>query len=157
MALHIFYRNSDIVKMAMQTQLCNLNESMFDTDGERFVKTPTFWVMKLFREHIEQYLLDEAFTADDAIDAVATVSEDGERVTLTAANKDLYHTATLRLCDEILDMEIVMSDIVCADDVRAVNSFDDPELIKSYPFEAALPEITIPAHSVVRLVLKKEV
>ena len=154
MALHIFYRNSDIVKMAMQTQLCNLNESMFDTDGECFVKTPTFWVMKLFRAHIGGYILEDAFTADDTVDAVATVSEDGERVTVSATNKDLYKTAKLRLCDELSDMEIVDSDIVCAENVRSVNSFDHPDIIKAYPFATDIPEITVPAHSVIRLVLK---
>ena len=38
--------------MAMQTQLCNLNESLFDTDGKNFIKTPTFFVMKLFKEQM---------------------------------------------------------------------------------------------------------
>lgn len=156
MALHIFYRNSDIVKMAMQTQLCNLNESLFDTKGEHFVKTATFWVMKLFREHLEQYILENAFEAESSIDAVATVSEDGTRVTLTAANRALYKSASITVSDEIAAMNIAMSDIVSAEDVRSFNSFEHPDLIRSYPFKADIPTIVVPPHSVIRLVFTRE-
>jgi alpha-L-arabinofuranosidase len=155
MALHIFYRNSDIVKMAMQTQLCNLNQSLFDTDGEHFVKTATFWVMKLFREHLEGYVLEDAFESDESIDALASVSEDGERITVTAANKHLYDSALLRLSPEFADMTVLMSDIVCADDVRSFNAPAHPDLIRAYPFDTALPEVVIPPHSVIRIVLEK--
>jgi alpha-L-arabinofuranosidase len=156
MALHIFYRNSDIVKMAMQTQLCNLNESLFDTDGKHFVKTPTFYVMKLFKEHLECDVLEDAFAADDMIDAFASINDSGDRITLTAANKDLYNTAKLCVSDELKDMKIAMSDIVCADDVRSFNAPAHPYLIRSYPFDTVLPEIVIPPHSVVRIVLEKK-
>ena len=156
MALHIFYRNSDVVKMAMQTQLCNLNESLFDTDGEHFIKTPTFFVMKLFKEHLEGYALEDAFVADGTVDAFASVSENGERIVITAANKHLYNDARLTVCDEIKDMKIVVADIVRADDVRSFNAPAHPDLIRSYSFETKLPEITIPPHSVIRLVLTKK-
>lgn len=155
MALHIFYRNSDVVKMAMQTQLCNLNESLFDTDGKHFVKTPTFFVMKLFKEHLEGYMLEDAFKADESIDAFASVSEDGGRITLTAANKHLYDNASIRVSEELSGMKITMADIVRADDVRSVNTPEHPELITDYPLSASLPEIVIPPHSVIRLVLEK--
>ena len=156
MALHIFYRNSDVVKMAMQTQLCNLNESLFDTDGRHFVKTPTFWVMKLFREHLEGYVLDGAVEADGSVDAFASISESEDRITVTAANKDLYNSAVVRLSDEIKGMRIVMSDIVKAEDVRSYNSPDHPDLIRAYPFETELSDVVIPPHSVIRLVLEKK-
>ena len=156
MALHIFYRNSDVVKMAMQTQLCNLNESLFDTDGEHFVKTPTFWVMKLFKEHLEGYILDDAFECSDMVDAVASINDSGDRITVTAANKDLYNSVSLKLSAELADMDVLMSDIVRADDVRAVNTPEHPELVRSYPFDAELPEIVIPPHSVIRVVLSKK-
>ena len=156
MALHIFYLNSDIVKMAMQTQLCNLNESLFDTDGAHFVKTPTFYVMKLFKEHLECDILEDAFDADASIDAFASINESGDRIVITAANKDLYNAATLLVSDEMKDMKITMSDIVRADDVRSFNAPAHPDLIHSYPFDASLPDVIIPPHSVIRLVFEKK-
>jgi len=154
MALHIFYRNSDVVKMAMQTQLCNLNESLFDTDGEKFLRTPTFWVMKLFKEHLEQTLLEDAFNGNGNIDALTSISDDGKRVTLTAANKDLYNEATVTVSKELESMRIVMSDIIYSDDVRAVNTFENPDLIHAERFDTSLPDITIPPHSVIRIVFE---
>lgn len=155
-ALHIFYRNADIVAMAMQTQTCNLNESLFDVRGKRFVKTPTFYVMKLFKEHLEQYLLDGAFTSDDFVDALATVSEDGKRVVLTATNAHLYEAKTLTLCDELANMKVTASNMVYSDDVRNFNSFDNPNLITERDFTATLPTITLPPYSVIRLVFEKK-
>ena len=154
MALHIFYRNSDIVKMAMQTQLCNLNESLFDTDGEKFLRTPTFWVMKLFKEHLEQTLIEDAFTVNGDIDALASISDDEKRITITATNKDLYKDATLIISKELQTMRVDIADIVNSDDVRAVNTFENPDLIHAESFDAFLPEIKLPPHSVIRLVLK---
>lgn len=153
-ALHIFYRNSDIVKMAMQTQTCNLNESLFDTMGKSFVKTPTFWVMKLFKEHLGQYLLENAFDADEYVDAVATVSDDGKRIVLTAANSHLYEEKSLTVCDNIAKMRVTASDIVCSDNVRNYNSFEHPDLIKAVAFKTGLPTITVPPHSVIRTVFE---
>jgi len=40
LALHIFFRNCDIVEFAMETQLCNLLQSLFETKGKDFYKTP---------------------------------------------------------------------------------------------------------------------
>ena len=155
MAFHIFYRNSDIVKMAMQTQLCNLNESLFDTDGKNFIKTPTFFVMKLFKEHLENYLLENAFEATEGIDALASISEDESRVTLTAANRDLYNEGRIILSDELKNMKPMLSDIVRSSDVRNYNSFDAPELIKDEAFTFDKNELVIPPHSVVRIVFAK--
>lgn len=49
-ALHIFYRNCAIVEYAMETQMSNLLQSLFETDGPRFYRTPTFYVMRLFQD-----------------------------------------------------------------------------------------------------------
>ena len=153
-ALHIFYRNSDVVKMAMQTQTCNLNESLFDTDGASFVKTPTFWVMKLFKEHLEQYLLEDAFVTEEHVDAVMTVSEDGKRAVLTATNAHLYEEKSISLCEEIAKMRVTASDIIRSECVRNYNSKEHPDAIRAYEFSVTSPKITIPPHSVIRIVFE---
>jgi len=154
-ALHIFYRNSDSVAMAMQTQTCNLNESLFDTNGKHFVKTPTFWVMKLFKEHLEQFVLEDAFTADDYVDALITVSDDGRRVVLTAANSHLYEERSLTVCPDVAKMSVTMSSTVRSDNVRNYNSFEHPDLIREEAFVTGLPKIIIPPHSVIRMVFEQ--
>ena len=154
MAMHIFYRNSDVVKMAMETQLSNLLQSLFETDGEKFMRTATFWVMKLFRDHIEQYLLENAFSASGAVDAVATISENGNQVVLTAANKDLYADGEIILSADLAKMSITASDIIYNPDVRAYNTYESPDVIRATRFEASSPKIILPPHSVIRIILE---
>ncbi|MBE6592981.1 MAG: hypothetical protein E7642_03200 [Ruminococcaceae bacterium] len=156
-ALHIFYRNCDVVKMANQTQLCNLNQSLFDTDGKHFVRTATYWVMKLFKEHMEQYLLEGAFEADSSVDALASISEQGDRVVITAANKHLHSSEKLTLCSELSHMSVTSADIIYADDVRAYNTYDAPYNICAKHFDGVdFPTVTLPPHSVIRLVFEKK-
>lgn len=158
LAMHIFYRNCDFVKMAMETQLSNLLQSLFETDGEKFMKTATFYVMKLYREHLEQYLVDGACEVTDGeADVICSATESGDRVVITAVNRDLYSSATLKLSDEVAGMKLAMADIINADDVRAYNTYDDPYVITDKPFDAGeLSKIILPAHSVVRLVFEAE-
>jgi len=90
--MHLFYRNSDIVEFAMETQLVNLLQSLFETQGEKCYKTPTFYVFKLFKEHLSQYITPiYQDSPNPMIDCVASVSEDSRKLVVTVVNKDLYN------------------------------------------------------------------
>lgn len=150
LALHIFYRNSDLVKFAMETQVCNLLQSLFETDGPRCYKTPTYYVMKLMREHVGQCLIPAlSDRIDDMLDTVATASESGDRITVSIVNKHLYETKriSLRLPEGTWRMD--ESELISCDDVRAQNSFDEPERICIRPFDHS-PETDLPPHSIAR-------
>lgn len=156
-AMHIFYRNADFVKMAMETQLTNLLQSLFETDGENFMKTATFHVMKLYREHLEQYVCEGicSVKAGEA-DAVTSVSEDGSRIVITAVNRHLTNGAALALSDELSGMKLTMSDIVTADDVRAYNTYEHPDRIRAEKFDVSdVGNIKLPPYSVVRFVFER--
>ena len=157
LALHIFYRNSDIVEFAMETQLSNLLQSLFETDGEKFFKTPTFYVMKMFREHLGQHLTDVLPDDTDAdLDTVATASEDGNSITVSIVNRHLYDSKKISLDFKENNFMAVRADIVTSDDVRAVNTFDEPTLICEREFVIDdISNITVPAHSIVRICFKK--
>lgn len=157
LALHIFYRNSDIVAFAMETQLSNLLQSLFETDGEQFYKTPTFYIMKLFKAHIGQYLTHVLpDDIDPDLDIVATVSGDEKQLTVSIVNRHLYETRQISL--EIPgNWRAVCADMVTAANVRDYNTFDAPERIRDHRFP--VPEnkkFVIPAHSVIRLCLEAD-
>ncbi|HCS75513.1 MAG TPA: hypothetical protein DIW17_16765, partial [Clostridiales bacterium] len=154
MALHVFYRNSDVVKFAMETQLSNLLQSLFETDGERFYKTPTFYVMKLFREHIGQYIIPVLSSYyDDMLDLVATISEDGNRITVSIVNKHLYDNKSIEFITPEGEWFVSNSEIVYNEDVHMRNDFESPTSICNLPFEKSCT-ITLPPHSVARLVVE---
>ena len=157
MTLHLFYRNSDIVELAMETQISNLLQSLFETDGEKFYKTPTFYVMKMLREHANQYLVDLKSDSDDEyLDTVATVSESGDEITVSIVNKHLYEVKKLAFELPVGEWSVAKADIVTAGDVHDYNSFDVPERIKDSSFEVAdLESVEIPPHSVVRICLSR--
>jgi alpha-L-arabinofuranosidase len=143
--------------MAMETQLSNLLQSLFETDGEKFMKTATFYVMKLYREHLEQYLVDGACEVTDGeADVICSATESGDRVVITAVNRDLYSSATLKLSDEIAGMKLAMADIIHNENVRAYNTYDKPYEICDKAFDVVdTSSITLPPHSIVRLVFEK--
>ena len=157
MTLHLFYRNCDIVELAMETQISNLLQSLFETDGEKFYKTPTFYVMKMLREHANQYLIDLKSDSDDEyLDTVATVSENGDEITISIINKHLYEIREISLDLPKGEWSVKKANIVTAENVRDYNSFDRPEIIKDLGFDASLESaFVIPPHSIVRICLAK--
>lgn len=157
LTFHIFYRNSDIVEFAMETQLSNLLQSLFETDGERFYKTPTFYIMKLFRAHQGQYLISVLpDDIDEDLDTVATVSEDGNSMTVSIVNRHLYESKQILLDFAKDGWCVEAADIVTAENVRSYNTFDEPETIRDRKFDVSEDmSLVVPAHSVVRICLKK--
>ena len=156
LSLHIFYRNSDIVEFAMETQLSNLLQSLFETDGEKFFKTPTFYVFKLLRPHLEQYLIPAlADDTDPDLDTVATLSEDETQMTVSIVNRHLYEDRTVHL--HLPDgWRVARADILTCENVRDSNSFEHPDVICDAPFTASsLSDLSIPRHSLVRLCLTR--
>lgn len=157
LSMHIFYRNADFVKLAMETQLTNLLQSLFETDGDKFMKTATFYVMKLYRDHLEQYLVDDATEVTEGeADVLVSANEDLSHVVITAVNRHLTEPASIRISSELSQLKITKADIICAEDVRSYNTYENPDLIKSEAFESEVfPEMKLPAHSIVRLVFEK--
>ena len=154
LTLHIFYRNSDIVEFAMETQLSNLLQSLFETDGAKFYKTPTFYIMKLFRQHAGQFLTD-IFPSEcnNNIDTIATISEDEREMTISIVNKSLCDDETVAF--SLPDYNIVCSEIVTCADIHDRNSFENPEKIHIETFKVeTFPDVSVPKHSVIKICLK---
>ena len=56
--LNLFNKNCDRVKMANIAQMINVLQAVILTDKDKMIKTPTYYVFKLYREHQESTLLD---------------------------------------------------------------------------------------------------
>ena len=56
--LNIFNKHCDRVKMANLAQLVNVLQSVILTEGEKMVKTPTYHVFHMYKEHQNAYLLE---------------------------------------------------------------------------------------------------
>ncbi len=157
LSLHIFYRNSDIVEFAMETQLSNLLQSLFETDAEKFYKTPTYYVFKLLKAHIGKNLIYSLpDDLDERIDTVASLSDDANELTVSIVNTDLYEEKAIDL-NLVGNWNIKDSKILTAKNVRDFNSFENPETICDSHFEVGdLSKISIPKHSIVVITFERK-
>ena len=159
-ALHLFYRNSDIVEFAMETQLSNIAQSLFETDGTKFYKTPTFYAMKLLKEHRGQYLTDiSTDIPNNMLDIISSISPDNNKLVISLVNKDLYKAIPVSLkLPASCRWNLVHSDMIFTNNVRNYNTFDTPDLISSHPLRLSQNlHGEIPAHSIVRTVFIRTV
>ena len=158
LSLHIFYRNSDVVAFAMETQVTNLLQSLFETDGEKCYRTPTFYAMKLLYPHTGQYLIHALpDDVDENLDTVATMSENGESMTISIVNRHISEDKKISLAMADGEWSVTDARILTADDVHVYNTYDDPNAICDREFALTdLQEMTVPAHSIVRICLQRK-
>lgn len=158
LSLHTFYRNSDIVEYAMETQVANVLQSLFETRGAEFYKTPTFYVFKLLKDHLGQYLVPmTGFENETMLDAVMTISESKEKITLSIVNKYLYQDMQITLPEILKQYSLSDARIITAQDVRNENTFEKPNQVIDRPL--MIPDfgsIFIEKHSVTRFVFQKK-
>lgn len=150
LSLHLFYRNSDIVHYAMETQYANVLQSLFETDGTALIRTPTFYVFRLFKDHMCKRLLPVSDSCHDSmLDSFA--SADDHSVIVTLVNKDLHSPKEISLTPPE-GMRLDAADLIAPDQVRDQNTFSAPYLIANRPFSTESDHsFTLPPHSIARL------
>ncbi len=130
--LNLFNRNSDIVCMANLAQAVNVLQALLLTEGERLVKTPTYHVFDLFKEHQDSELI-YSFVENVRVHEIPAVSHSASvdregRLTMTLANCSLEE-------DYDLDIHILGMDgadytaRILTGEVHACNTFEDGERV----------------------------
>ena len=166
--LNIFNKHSDRVRLACIAQMVNVLQSVILTEGEKMIKTPTYYVFHMYRHHQGAKLLDSALTGVSTIgidewqvpDVTESVSKKDGIVTITLNNLSIDEDKTLEIELTGKDSyELVEANVVTSDDIHAHNTFDAPENIT----EAALDnvvisgdtiKVTLPKSSVVEIRVK---
>ena len=142
--LNIFNNHCDRVKMACIAQMVNVLQAVLLTEGEKMVKTPTWHVFRMYRDHQGAQALP--VTAEGigtmggqrtpAVQASASKMESGE-ITVTAANLSMTESQTVRLSLKAGRPERA-SGILLAGEARAHNTFDNPEAVAERPLSLTL-------------------
>ena len=137
--LNIFNQHSDIVCMANIAQAVNVLQSLILTEGEKMVKTPTYHVFDMFKEHqgndlVDSFVENEVREGVPAISYSASMNEDRDLV-ITFANCMLDETyeVSCDLCGynaKTIDAQILTNE------VHAHNDFTDPEKVSIVPYKA---------------------
>ncbi|MCD7726735.1 MAG: alpha-N-arabinofuranosidase [Ruminococcus sp.] len=160
--LNIFNQHSDVVGMANIAQVVNVLQSVVLTDGEQMVKTPTFYVFKMFKPHHDATLISSEIsnvsTGDNqnempALSCSVTESEGG--IFATISNCSLNDDITLT----INQGNVASAQIITAGSARSYNDFGEDEKVtlKDYAdfrCDGDSTEIIIPRCSVVSVKLQ---
>ena len=158
--LNIFNSHCDRVKMANIAQAVNVLQAVILTEGEKIVKTPTYHVFDLFKEHQGAELIyshiENEYISDKNIPMISCSSsiKDG-RIICTVANCSITEDADVTIKPFDHRIESAEAEMLSGE-VHMKNTFDEPDKLGLQ--EVSLKKnddnvrITIPACSVVRVV-----
>ena len=162
MYLNIFNWHSDRVRMANIAQVVNVLQAILLTDGETLIKTPTFHVFDLFKEHqgaelIYSHLENEKI-ADGRVPMLSySASVKDGKVMVTMANCSLEEDAevTLAAADGQLCTDTYR---LLTNDVHAFNDSADPERVVIREEKTEVKDgrvvVKLPACSVAEVVME---
>ncbi len=129
--LHIFNQHSDRIAMANLAQVVNVLQAVVLTEGERMIKTPTYFVFYLLKGHQDATLLESHLENVD-IAGFPDLPMLNHTVSESADGSKLLTLTNLSLTDEAnIDVSGLSGDVVSAQiltgNVRNYNTFDEPE------------------------------
>jgi alpha-N-arabinofuranosidase len=166
--LNIFNQHADRVKVANLAQVVNVLQSVILTKEDKMVLTPTYYVFKMFRVHQEARLLKTDLRCEDyvyennkisAISASASVDKEN-KVHISIANLNPNKSVVVN-CPVIGETyKKVTGEVLTADAINAMNSFDTAEKVKptvfnGFTYKEGVLIVTMPSKSVVVLELTK--
>ncbi len=165
--LNIFNKHADRVQGANIAQLINVLQSVILTDGAKMVKTPTYYVFKMYADHQDATLLDswlenskieyDGGTLDKLSESVSRLA-DG-RVCVTLCNLDMNKGESISCALRGMKASSLTAEIIQAEDAHDINDFDQAEKVVARPFDGARLTadgfaVDLPARCVVKLILK---
>ena len=163
--LNIFNKHCDRVKMACIAQMVNVLQAVILTEGEKMIKTPTYYVFHMYRHHQGTKLLESSLSGINEIgecewivpELTESVSKKDDIVTITLNNLSATDKKDLDISFVTgKEYEVVEANIVTSSDMHAHNTFDSPEVVKEITFKNYKTvknglKVTIPACSVVEI------
>ncbi len=165
--LDIFNKNARRVKMANIAQTVNVLQAMILTQDDKLVKTPSFYVFKMYKVHHDATLLPSDITCENytldketvpAISATASKDASGKiHVTITNVNpnKALKVTCDVRGMDKVAFQK---GSIITGEKINSYNDFGKNEEVTEKDFsdvkvDGNVVEVNIPSKSIIMLEL----
>lgn len=166
--LNIFNKHADRVKMACIAQMVNVLQSVILTEGPKMVKTPTWHVFNLFKDHQDAQLVEssietECVGMDDAymvpnLSESASVDSEG-RLVITIGNLSVSEDYPVETVINGFAGKKAAAEIL-KNEMHAMNTFENPDNVKTESHAVDLKAdgtlcFTVPACSVVKITVEE--
>ena len=142
--INTLVRNADRVKIACLAQLVNvIAPIMTNADGlyRQTIYYPYSWALQYAKGTVLNLLVESAdyaipgFEHVSYVDVAATLDESGRTVSLFALNRDLAKSRTVELqWQDHAPSKVVASWVLTGDDLKASNSFAEPQRVAPQAF-----------------------
>lgn len=155
LTLNIFHRHSDRIHMANIAQMVNVLQAMLLTKEDKMIKTPTYHLFDLYKNHMEADFLDTNATLSKYTDY--TVSKKEKQLTISLCNYDLESSDEIVLDIRDSSIDSILAEALIGDKMDQHNTFEQPERLskKSYSDFSVINNqevfIKIPPMSVISL------
>lgn len=167
--LNIFNKHCDRVKMAALAQMVNVLQAVLLTEGDKMIKTPTYYVMHMYRHHQGAELLESALSGVERIGTkewqVPKVTEsvsmdESGTITITLNNLSMSESEIVDVQFASSGYKIVEARIVTDTDIHTHNTFEQPDAVTEKDFTGYEENtqgfrITLPQNCVVELRVAK--
>ena len=155
------------VERVVFAQIVNVLQSVLLTEGPQMIKTPTWYVFRMFRDHQDAQLVnscietktigeEEEFMVPNLTES-ASVDQDG-RLLITIGNLSADEAYPVNTHITGFSAKKASAQILTGQ-MADRNTFDEPDTVKTQPFAVELADgdlsFTIPAHSVVTITLEQ--
>ena len=170
LTLNIFNKHADKIIMANIAQTVNVLQSVILTDGEKMVKTPTYYVFKMYKEHQNNTLLGSYITSENIeskndgnkqfpqLIESASTDENGA-IYSTITNTSSVKSAKIKCQIADTKVDSIYAEII-GGECHDKNDFENQDKVKTVKFTdyKKLKDgftAVIPACSVVKFVINK--
>jgi alpha-N-arabinofuranosidase len=162
---NIFARHADRVRGANIAQMINVLQAMILTDGAKMVRTPTYYIHKMYLPMQDATFIPVRFDPGTyrhgditlpGVDAVA-MRDTGGRLWLSLVNLDPHTAKDIAIDVTGLGVHRAGGDVLTAPDVHSINTFDAPDTVTPKPIAGTIRAgkltIALPAKSVAMIAL----
>lgn len=166
--LNIFNTHCDRIVMANIAQVVNVLQAMLLTEGMSVVKTPTYHIFDMYKEHqgaqavacyYDNFMHSYESSNVPVISASASVRthDGGKQLIYTVSNASLEEAADVEITlENAVFVKNAIITVLKADNVRAYNTFDEPDAVTpdttTAIFTGNTATLKVPAGSVIRVV-----
>ena len=164
---NVFNNHCERVKMANIAQIINVLQAIILTKEDQMVKTPTFYVFKMYKVHKDALLLPVELNSEyyynqgDSISAlsVSASKNEAKEINITVANVNpTKAVSTTIVIDDEGKYKAVKAEVVTSGEMNDYNDFGKDELVnlqvfEDYKVKGNEVQVELPAKSVVLITL----